>query len=217
MEQTPSWITLVNPGLCIVTVLLVYLGYRKGFLSKLLSCLSFIVIVFISWQIAPVLGKVFNFLPVEWAPYQDTLLAEFFYGYANQLLIFAILVVLASLVIFLLKPIILLFEQLPVISTLNRVLGACFGLVETLLWSFMLLFVLHTPLVENGQAVIEQTYLRYVNDVQETVFAFASDALKEFDFGQISAEKDLEAMKSFLSEQGFSDSDIQQFLKELGK
>lgn len=218
MEQTPMWINLVNPGLLIVTCLLVYLGYKKGFLSKLLSCFSFIVIAFISWQIAPALSKVFHFLPSEWAPYQETVLADFFYGYANQLLIFALLVVIASCLIFLLKPIVLLFSKLPVISTMNAMLGAVFGLVETLLWSFMLLFVLHTPLVSQGQEVIEQTYLRHIATIQEKVFTFGSEVLKEFDLGQgLNSESDLEAMKAFLSEQGLSESDIQQFLLELGK
>lgn len=215
MEQTPSWIAFVNPGLIIVTLLFVYLGYRKGFLSKILSCLSFIVIVFLSWQLAPALSKVFHFLPVEWAPYQDTQLAGFFYNYSNQLFIFAILVVMTLALVFVLKPIVLLFTQLPVISTFNALLGACFGLIETFLWCILLLFVLHSPLVKNGQEIINQTALRHVAVVQDKVFAFASDALKDFDLSQgLNPTQDFEAMKKFLNEQGLSEEEIQKFLLE---
>lgn len=215
MEQTPGWIALVNPGLIIVTGLFVYMGYRKGFLSKLLSCLSFIVIIFLSWKMAPALSKIFHILPVAWAPYQETQLAPFFYNYTNQLFIFAILVVVTLAIVIVLKPIVLVFSKLPVISAVDSLFGALFGFVEAFLWSLLLLFVLHTPLVENGTQIIEQTALRHVAGVQEKVFAFASDTLKEFDLMQgINPERDLEAMKAFLNEQGFSEEDIQQFLME---
>ena len=211
-------IQLINPLLLIVFVLLVFLGYRKGFLSKLLSCFSFVAIVIIGWNLAPAFSKVFHILPQSYAPYQDTPLADFFYNYANQILIFVLIVIVASLVIFLLKPIALLFKELPVISFANSLLGALFGVVEMFLLCFVLLFVLHTPIIQNGSEVIDNTFFKHIEMIQERVFTYGSEVLKDFDIMSDSLldQVNLQELKDLLSEHGYSDEEIQDFIEKLG-
>lgn len=212
-------IQLVNPILCILALLLIYMGYRKGFLSKILSLFSFVVVVLLSWKVAPLLSKSFHILPKEYAPYQESMLADFFYQYANQLLIFAILVVGVSILLFLLKPIILLVKELPVISFANALMGALLGVVEMVLLSFVLLFVLHTPLIENGQEVIDSSFFSSVEMLQDKLFVAGKEMIHQFDLGNIHLlnETNVEEMKRFLIQQGYSDEEIQNFLKEIGK
>lgn len=62
-------------------------GYRKGFFYKILSCLSFFLVLFICWRITPAIADVFAVFPKELAPFAKTNLAAFFYGYANRALI----------------------------------------------------------------------------------------------------------------------------------
>ena len=195
-----------------------FLGYRKGFLSKLLSCFSFVVIVIIGWNLAPAFSKVFHILPQSYAPYQDTPLADFFYNYANQILIFVLIVIVASLVIFLLKPIALLFKELPVISFANSLLGALFGVVEMFLLCFVLLFVLHTPIIQNGSEVIENTFFQHIEMLQERVFTYGSEVLNDFDIMSDSLldQVNLQELKDLLSEHGYSDEEIQDFIEKLG-
>lgn len=211
-------IQLINPLLLILFVLLVFLGYRKGFLSKLLSCFSFVVIVIIGWNLAPAFSKVFHILPQSYAPYQDTPLADFFYNYANQILIFVLIVIVASLVIFLLKPIALLFKELPVISFANSLLGALFGVVEMFLLCFVLLFVLHTPIIQNGSEVIDNTFFQHIEMLQERVFTYGSEVLNDFDIMSDSLldQVNLQELKDLLSEHGYSDEEIQDFIEKLG-
>lgn len=212
-------IQLVNPILCILALLLIYMGYRKGFLSKILSLFSFVVVVLLSWKVAPLLSKSFHILPKEYAPYQESMLADFFYQYANQLLIFAILVVGVSILLFLLKPIILLVKELPVISFANALMGALLGVVEMVLLSFVLLFVLHTPLIKNGQEVIDSSFFSSVEILQDKLFVAGKEMIHQFDLGNIHLlnETNVEEMKRFLIQQGYSDEEIQNFLKEIGK
>ena len=87
MLFTKEMIQLVNPCLGIMLLLLVFIGYKKGLVSKLLSSISFLLIVFVGWKLAPAFSNVFKIFPKELAPYQDTPLADFFYTYTNQICI----------------------------------------------------------------------------------------------------------------------------------
>lgn len=219
MFFSDEMIKLIDPLLIALLILLVFLGYRKGFLSKILSCFSFIVILFLGWKLAPSFSKVFKLLPKSYAPYQDTPLADFFYAYANQILIFVVIVVLASMIIFLLKPLVQLFKELPVISFANSLFGAFLGVVEMVLLCFAMLFVLHTPMVKNGSQVIEQTFFGKIEILQEKVFTIGSEVLKDFDVMSQSVLKDVsvEDLKNLLSEHGYSDEEIQKFIEQIGK
>ena len=207
-------IQMVNPVLIIMFVLLVYLGYKKGFLSKVLSCISFLVIVIVGWNIAPIFSKVFHILPSELAPYQETPLANFFYEFTNQILLFVVIVIIASLIIFLLKPVVGLFKKVPVISFVNALLGSLFGIVEMMLLCFVLLFVLHTPIIENGKEVIDKTMFKYVEVLQNDVITIGSDVLNQFDVlsDSLIHEENVQELKHLLSEHGYSDEQIQDFL-----
>lgn len=219
MFFSEGWIRLVDPLLIAMLILLVFLGYQKGFLSKILSCFSFLVIVVLGWNLAPMFSRVFHILPKSYAPYQDTPLAGFFYNYANQILIFVVIVAFAMIGIFLLKPLILLFKKIPVISTANALLGACLGILEMLLLCFVMLFVLHTPMVKNGSEVIAKTFFGKIEVLQEKVVTIGSDVLQSFDLMSQSLlnEASVQDLKIFLSEHGYSDIEIQAFIEQLGK
>lgn len=219
MFISESMIRYINPVLIAMLALLVFQGYRKGFLNKLLSSVSFLVIVLVGWNLAPAFSTVFKILPRSFAPYQDTPLADFFYAYTNQILIFVVIVVLASIVIFLLKPITEIFTSVPGISFVNATLGAFFGVVEMTLFSFVLLFVLHSPIIQNGQEVIDQTFFKQINHLQERVFTIGSDVMMEFDVLSDSMDNEVNALslKNFLVEHGYSDQEVQNFIEQLGE
>jgi len=219
MFISESLIRYINPVLMFLLALLVFQGYRKGFLNKILSSVSFLVIVIVGWNLAPAFSTVFKILPRSYAPYQDTPLADFFYMYTNQILIFVVIVVLASIVIFLLKPITEIFTSVPGISFVNATLGAFFGVVEMTLFSFVLLFVLHSPIIQNGQEVIDQTFFKQINHLQERVFTIGSDVLNEFDVLSDSIDNEANALslKNLLVEHGYSDQEVQNFIEQLGE
>ena len=219
MFITESMIRYINPLLIVMLALLVLQGYRKGLISKLLSSISFLVIVIVGWNLAPTFSSVFQILPRSFAPYQETPLADFFYSYTNQILIFVVIVVVSSVVIFLLKPITEIFTKVPGISFINATLGAFFGVMEMALLSFVFLFVLHSPVILNGQEVMNQTFFRQINHLQERVFTIGSDVMMEFDAvsDSIDNEANANALKNLLVEHGYSDQEVQSFIEQLGE
>lgn len=211
MELSHDVIQWINPILILITLLLTYTGYKKGFLSKLLSLFSFIVIVFIAYYLAPMLAESFEILPQSWAPYQDGPLKEFFYTQANQWFIFALVVGLTFIILFIIKPIVLLIGELPLISIVNRLLGFIFGLAESLLMVFVLLIILHTPFISNGKEVINSTWLYYVDEIQNELFGHLNELT--FDIPENIDEDIIHELKNYLEEYGISDDQISSFLE----
>ena len=214
-----SMIRYINSMLIVMLALLVFQGYRKGFISKILSSISFLVIIILGWNLAPAFSSVFKILPRSFAPYQGTPLEDFFYAYTNKILIFVVIVIVASLVIFILKPITEIFTSVPGISFVNATLGAFFGVIETTILCFVFLFVLHSPIIQNGQEVIEQTFFKQVDHLQERVITIGSDVMMEFDVlsDSIDNEANAFALKNFLVEHGYSDQEVQNFIEQLGE
>lgn len=195
-----------------------FLGYKKGIVSKILSFFSFFIVVVLAWNLAPTFSKVFQILPHSYVPYQGTVLEEFFYTYMNQLLLFVVIVVVTSIVIFLLKPIMQLFTNVVGISFVNKTLGAFFGVIETVLVCFVLLFVLHTPLVKNGQKVIDQTILSKMDDLQTKVILVGINFSDDFDLIKKAMNQNLDAqeLKDFLIKYGYNDKEVQELIEQLG-
>ena len=190
-------------------------GYRKGFFYKILSCLSFFLVLFICWRITPAIADVFAVFPKELAPYAKTNLAAFFYGYANRALIFVLLTAAFMLLLLVLRPLSKLFQKMPVISTINAVLGMAFGLVQGMLVVVFVYFVLNTPLVSNSKEFISASLIRYAKPFNDEVVLLAGDVLNDYQMiekGENADTKSLQEFKVWLAAKGISDSDLAEFI-----
>ena len=195
--------------------ILVIDGYRKGFFYKILSCLSFFLVLFICWRITPAIADVFAVFPKELAPFAKTNLAAFFYGYANRALIFVLLTAAFMLLLLVLRPLSKLFQRMPVISTINAVLGMAFGLVQGMLVVLIVYFVLNTPLVSNSKEFISASLIRYAKPFNDEVVLLAGDVLNDYQMiekGENADTKSLQEFKVWLAAKGISDSDLAEFI-----
>lgn len=190
-------------------------GYRKGFFYKILSCLSFFLVLFICWRITPAIADVFAVFPKELAPFAKTNLAAFFYGYANRALIFVLLTAAFMLLLLVLRPLSKLFQKMPVISTINAMLGMAFGLVQGMLVVLIVYFVLNTPLVSNSKEFISASLIRYAKPFNDEVVLLAGDVLNDYQMiekGENADTKSLQVFKVWLAAKGISDSDLAEFI-----
>ena len=190
-------------------------GYRKGFFYKILSCLSFFLVLFICWRITPAIADVFAVFPKELAPFAKTNLAAFFYGYANRALIFVLLTAAVMLLLLVLRPLSKLFQKMPVISTINAMLGMAFGLVQGMLVVLIVYFVLNTPLVSNSKEFISASLIRYAKPFNDEVVLLAGDVLNDYQMiekGENADTKSLQEFKVWLAAKGISDSDLAEFI-----
>jgi len=220
LELTP----LFNVFLIIILVLFILTGYRKGVLLQILDFFGLLVALFIAWMFSPACGAVFNVIPKEFTPFQNTILASLFYKQINSVVWFIILFLAVSLLVFLLKPIVKTVGKIPVLKQLNSVFGIVFSILKLLTTSAIIIFVLSTPLFKNGGEIVERTWLKHMRSITTSVMGFIEKPLIENQAMQTiitnpkqASKEDLEAIVRWLKESGVDDKTISQFLGEIEK
>ena len=158
--------TIPNEGMIVVNMIVIVLavvnliaGIRRGFLLQLVDTIGLIAALFAAWLFSPVLAEWVMLVPSSLNPLEGTLLAPFFQVMMNQLIWFIVLFLVCRLVLFLLKPLVKALGHLPLVRQVNQLLGALFGLVNTMIWMVILAVILLLPVFDNGQQIVDHTLL----------------------------------------------------------
>jgi len=219
LELTP----LFNVFLIVLLLLFILTGYKKGLLLQLLDFFGLVVALFLAWLFSPAFGALFRFIPKEFTPFQDTILADYFYKQINSIAWFIILFFIVSLLIFLLKPIVKTVGQIPILKQLNGTFGIGFSMIKLLIISTMFIFILSTPLFKNGNEIVERTWLVHIRSVTTGVMNFIEKPITENKVLQTfminpkqASPEDVKSIMTWLSENGVSEGEINQFFREIG-
>ena len=94
MVVSESIINILDIVILICFIFLIFLGYRKGFLSKMFGLFGGLFFCFLAWKFSGLLADGFAILPHQYAPFYGSVLADFFYVYANRIFLFLVLFVL---------------------------------------------------------------------------------------------------------------------------
>ena len=158
--------TIPNEGMIVVNMIVIVLavvnliaGIRRGFLLQLVDTIGLIAALFAAWLFSPVLAGWVMLIPSSLNPLEGTLLAPFFQVMMNQLIWFIVLFLVCRLVLFLFKPLVKALGHLPLVRQVNQLLGALFGLVNTMIWMVILAVILLLPVFDNGQQIVDHTLL----------------------------------------------------------
>ena len=202
-----SLIMLVNMVILCVLCALVFGGYRDGFLLKLLSILSFFVCGFLAWWASSYVGSFIHLYPKHALPLQDTPLEAVLYDNLNRLLIFVILFVLLQLAVLVIKPFTKAANHVPVVSGINRLLGA---------------MVCRLPFWKTGNEIASASLLRYSDGMMDALTFYAREPLQELsrltsalDEKQTLSTAEKENIRSWLLEQNMKKEDVDTLLSAL--
>lgn len=197
-------------------------GYKNGLLIKVISLFGLFVMGILAWNIAPSLSQVIHIVPKDLIISQGTLLETVLYEFFNQICIFIVIWIIGCVLVALLKPLLKMFHYVPVLSTLNRWLGALFGFGEGILLLMIVVFVLQMPMVEHGKEMVEDSWLSYVEPVSEHVLFFASDAIEQIQTmneikneGTSLSQEKIETLYEWLVEQGVSKEKVEEIIQSL--
>lgn len=169
----------INIGIVVFVILLLWSGYKQGFLMKLVSVLGFVVTGLLAWWISQPLSRILALYPKGNVPLQGTIVESFLYENMNRLLIFVVLFVLLNVVILLLKPMIKAISDIPVVSTINKVLGLGLGGIQAVLMLFLVSLLLRLPMVPNGTAIVESTFLKHSEKATNLLMFYAKEPLQQ--------------------------------------
>ena len=85
---------------------------------------------------------------------------------------FVVLFVFLYILLLLIRPAIKVLQNIPVISTINRLAGCVLGGLQAVLILFLVSLVMRFPGWEMGNTLVTQSYLRYCEPVSKLVFFY---------------------------------------------
>ena len=215
--------TIINIGLILIVLFLMYKGYKKGFITQVVGLFSLLAAAIIAWILYVPFGSLFKVVPKTMVPFQNTNLHEFFYTKVNAMLWFIIIFITAFIIIKFVTKILDLISKAPFINLVNRVLGLAFSLINFILIVWLLIFALSTPLFTNGDEVIENSLLKYNQPLLERLDSIVLNKPIEqlkatqqiIKMPNQASEKDILNMQDWLVKNKVSLSDVSDFFKEI--
>lgn len=213
-----EFIIYLNAVLVLFLVFVIYRGYKKGMLLQLVGLISTFVSMIIAWIFSDVFMNVFHFVTYNTTGIFS--LDNFVTENANRLIWFVVLFVVIRLLMMVLTPIASLISKLPLIKQVNSAFGAVFSLITYLIYIVLIVLFLSTPIIKNGNQIIENTFLRTVDKHVISNLGFLEDKLEENEALQsLVSNRGLsvtqkQAMVDMLIEQGFSNAEIKEFLQK---
>lgn len=178
MELQTQTIQFVNVMILVIFIAFIIHGYRKGFLLKLISILSFFVVGILSWYLSSPLAKILSLYPKDALPFQDTLLEALLYENLNRIFIFVILCILFSLLVVIIKPMLKILGSVPVVSLLNKVAGSILGGIQALLIFFLAAMFLRLPLWDKGPEIASSSLLKYSDSIGDILLFYIQEPLQ---------------------------------------
>lgn len=217
-----EYIPILNGLVVFLFIFCIYSGYKQGFLLKAIGCIGFLAVGFISWFLAPYISNILSLFPKELTPLKDTILSQLFYRQLNTMCVFAILFILLSIIVVCLKPFLKIVCHIPILSQINRCLGVVFGFVQGFIVISVVCLLFRTPLFSNGGNIVQQSLLKPVSKVSDSVLFFANDYFSQLESVQklltpshTLDNQDWDAIASWLSSQNINGEEIERFIQSI--
>lgn len=212
-----EYIVYLNAVLVVFLVFMIFRGYKKGMLLQVVGLVSTFVSLVIAWIFADVFVGVYRFVSYDGT--SITKVDTFLSTEANKLIWFLILFILIRILMMVLTPIAALISKLPLIKQVNSVLGGLFSVVSFFIYTILIVYFLTLPIVKNGQAIIESTFLEPIQSTVVPVLSFVDDVVEDnlalqslIDNRGLSLEQK-QSLIDLLSDNGFSQAEIREFLE----
>lgn len=160
-------------------IVLMIIGYNKGFLFELVNMLYTILSIFIAWVVSPVLAKKFPLISIEKIDSQYSLLNTFFNldNLLNNIAYFIITFLILKILYIFISLLTKSMNKIPVLGKLNKILGMFTGIFNATLITMALSMLLTLPLFKNGKDVREKTILKYVNKYSDQAISYIVDKI----------------------------------------
>lgn len=215
-EFPQEFIIYLNALLVLLFVFVLYRGYKRGMLLQVVGLVSTFVSMIIAWIFSDVFLEVFQF--VTYSKTGITAMDQYVNMNANRLIWFVVLFILIRLLMMVLTPVAAAISKLPLIKQVNSVMGGVFSVVTFFIYTILIIFFLSLPIVTNGDAIVENTFLRPIKQAVVPTFSFLENMIEENDAIQsLISNRGLsmsqkQSIIDLLQDNGFTQDEIKEFL-----
>lgn len=164
MNVSGSFIMIINIVIILFYILMFFAGYKKGLILQAVDLLGLLLTIYLAWLFSPVLATYFEIWPKSMIPLQDTIFGSAIAMYINQVVWFFIILIVIKLVLLLVRPIIKMLQQIPLLKQLNGICGALFSFVSSTVWIILISFILTMPFIPEGKTVVDKSLMKPILD-----------------------------------------------------
>ena len=164
-----QFVPYMNIVIIVVFAFFAVRAFYKGFLILILETVSLFVALILAGLLAKPLALALPLYFLDEVLLNLPIIGELFSVQINTFIWFIILFVSISIILWLLRPVFHIVGKIPVLKGINRILGFGFGLIQALVLLWIVSLILLTPLFKNGQDVIQNSALKYYDQVTNIV------------------------------------------------
>lgn len=214
-----NWALYLNILMALIVLGSLISGFRKGLLKGVISLVRMVISFIVATWFSGPLAKVFPLLN-----YKAGTVAEFitkaFELHGSKLIWFVILFFGTYLVTMILEWIFGFVDDIPIVSTINRVAGLAFGFVLAYIKLFMVLVFLVSPVFKNAQPLINASYMKLVQESSGKIKALGnlvSDSLttQKLNNKENLNQTEVNRLESLLKQYGLTQDQIVDYLEGL--
>ena len=167
-------ITLVNVTILLIYLILVVIAYKNGFLYEVLGLFINLIILFLSYLLAPLLSSKITLINIDLSAYPILAifnLNELF----NTIIFFVLIFFVLSIFGFLIKNLFKSVSKIPFLGFFNRILGIAVGFINATIITLLLSLLVSLPFINNGKQIKEESLFKYVNVITNKALVSLSD------------------------------------------
>lgn len=146
---------------------------------KLVSILGFVIVGILAWWMSSFLSNWIGLYPKNSVPLQGTLMEGFLYEHLNRIVVFVLLLVVLNVALCILKPLLKVIGELPVVSLFNKAAGMLLGGMQAILLLFVITLALRLPFLGNSAELVSASWLKYSEPAVNTLLFYSKDALTQ--------------------------------------
>lgn len=167
-------ITLVNVVILLIYLISVVIAYKNGFLYEVLGLFINLIILFLSYLLAPLLASKISLINIDVSAYPILAifnLNELF----NKIIFFVLIFFVLSIFGYLIKSLFKSVSKIPFLGFFNRILGIVVGFINATIITLLLSLLVSLPFVNNGKQIKEKSLFKYVNVITNKALLSLSD------------------------------------------
>ena len=170
----------------LIYLAMIYFGYKRGFLYELVSLIYTALSLAVAWFASPVFATLFPLIDLSKLNSEYDLLDKAFNlnKLLNTVAYFLIIFLLMKLLYVFISLIVKSLNKIPVLGSVNKALGACFGVLNATVIALALSMLLSLPLFKNGNEVREKTILKYITGVSDDALSYIVSLLSDSNIKQ---------------------------------
>lgn len=191
----------------LIFLIFIIKGFKNGLVYELINLGFFVISIIASWIVAPILGgkvAIFDVTKTIDTPFIDLSSIN---SIINTFIWFVILIVVINFVYMIIKPIFKKFSKIPLLGFANKILGSCINIIYAFLVTLIISMLFTFPVFKNGKDVIDNTVLKYADDVSGVVtkLIIKNIDLSKIDTNNFSIEETRQELLDWLIDKGILD------------